>query len=157
MSGDDPIHHSLTEDKVVRSEELSERAGAHWIHGSWLQVHQDGAWHKFAAFKKKCKDKKNERGRLANYIRSLCRHRVNTVWFDVSNDELQMCMNEEFWVLKSKACENQLFFLLNPPSLKLTACKQAAAAHCTAYYRVFNSLSSAVYSDNESAAFCNCL
>lgn len=63
MSGDEPIHRSLTKDKVVRSEELSERAGAHWIHGSWLQVHQDGTWNKFAAFKKKCEGKKKENGK----------------------------------------------------------------------------------------------
>ena len=44
---------TLTKDKVVRPEELSEGAGADRVHGAWLQVHQDGSgdvlptwWHK---------------------------------------------------------------------------------------------------------------
>ena len=34
----------LTEDEVVRSEELTERSGSNRVHGSWLEVHEDGSW-----------------------------------------------------------------------------------------------------------------
>ena len=36
---------SLSEDKVVRTEELTEWASAHGVHGTGLEVHQDGARH----------------------------------------------------------------------------------------------------------------
>jgi hypothetical protein len=34
----------LSEDKVVRSEELTERSGSDGVHGSWLKIHKDGSW-----------------------------------------------------------------------------------------------------------------
>ena len=34
---------TLTENKVVWSEKLTEWSGSYWVHGSWLQVHQDGS------------------------------------------------------------------------------------------------------------------
>ena len=34
----------LAEDEVVWSEELTERTGSDGVHGSWLQVHEDGSW-----------------------------------------------------------------------------------------------------------------
>jgi hypothetical protein len=34
----------LSEDEVVWTEELSEWSSADGVHGSWLQVHEDGAW-----------------------------------------------------------------------------------------------------------------
>jgi len=34
----------LSEDKVVRSEELTERSGSDGVHGSWLKIHEDGSW-----------------------------------------------------------------------------------------------------------------
>jgi len=33
----------LSEDEVIRSEELSERSGSDGVHGSGFQVHQDGS------------------------------------------------------------------------------------------------------------------
>merc|ERR1712196_79330 len=35
----------LAEDEVVRTEELAERARAHGVHGTRLEVHQDGTWY----------------------------------------------------------------------------------------------------------------
>lgn len=35
---------SLTEDEVIRSEELSERSGSDGVHGSWFKIHKDGSW-----------------------------------------------------------------------------------------------------------------
>lgn len=35
----------LAEHKVVRTEELPVGARAHRLHGAWLQIKQDGAWH----------------------------------------------------------------------------------------------------------------
>lgn len=34
----------LSEDEVVWSEELSEWSGSDGVHGTWLQVHEDGSW-----------------------------------------------------------------------------------------------------------------
>ena len=39
----------LTEDKVVGTEDLSERSGAYRVHGARLQVHQDGTGNVLAA------------------------------------------------------------------------------------------------------------
>ena len=33
----------LSENEVIRSEELSERSGSHGVHGSGFQVHKDGS------------------------------------------------------------------------------------------------------------------
>jgi hypothetical protein len=33
---------SLSEDEVIRSEELTERSGSDGVHGSWLEIHEDG-------------------------------------------------------------------------------------------------------------------
>lgn len=35
----------LTKYKVVRSEDLSKRSRADWIHGAWFQIHKDGSGH----------------------------------------------------------------------------------------------------------------
>jgi len=35
---------SLTEDEVVRSEELTERSCTDGVHGSWLKIHEDSTW-----------------------------------------------------------------------------------------------------------------
>ena len=35
----------LSEDEVVRSEELTERSGSNGVHGSWFEIHKDGSWH----------------------------------------------------------------------------------------------------------------
>jgi len=35
---------SLTEDKVVWSEELTEWSGSDGVHRSWLEIHEDGSW-----------------------------------------------------------------------------------------------------------------
>ncbi len=53
MSGDTLIHCQLTKDKVVRPEQLSKWAGANRIHGSRLQINQDGTGNKFAPFGQK--------------------------------------------------------------------------------------------------------
>ena len=34
----------LSEDKVIGSEELTEWSGSDGIHGSWLEIHEDGSW-----------------------------------------------------------------------------------------------------------------
>ena len=34
---------SLSEDEVVRSEELSERSGSDRVHSSWFEIHEDGS------------------------------------------------------------------------------------------------------------------
>ena len=34
----------LSKDKVVWAEDLTEWAGADWVHGTGLQIDQDGAW-----------------------------------------------------------------------------------------------------------------
>ena len=34
---------ALSEDEVVRSEELSERSGSDGVHGSWFEIHEDGS------------------------------------------------------------------------------------------------------------------
>lgn len=53
----------LTKDKVVRPEQLSEWAGAHRVHGSWLEVDQNGTRDIFAAFgRKRVEDRGTERG-----------------------------------------------------------------------------------------------
>lgn len=44
------IYRSLTKDKVVRPEQLSKWARTNRIHGSWFQVHQDGAGDKLVTF-----------------------------------------------------------------------------------------------------------
>jgi hypothetical protein len=36
---------SLSEDKVVWAEDLTVWARADGVHGTWLQIHEDGAWH----------------------------------------------------------------------------------------------------------------
>merc|ERR1719386_561284 len=36
---------SLTKHKVIRAEQLAERSSAHAVHGTWLQIHEDGPWH----------------------------------------------------------------------------------------------------------------
>ena len=38
----------LSKDKVVRSEDLTKRSRSDAVHGSWLQVHQDGPGHVLA-------------------------------------------------------------------------------------------------------------
>ena len=35
---------SLSEDEVVWSEELTEWAGSDGVHGTWLEIHEDGSW-----------------------------------------------------------------------------------------------------------------
>jgi len=35
---------SLSEDEVVRSEELTEWAGSDGVHGTWLEIHKDCSW-----------------------------------------------------------------------------------------------------------------
>merc|ERR1719199_1326789 len=35
---------SLSEDEVVWSEELTERSSSDGVHGSWLEIHEDGSW-----------------------------------------------------------------------------------------------------------------
>jgi len=35
---------SLSENKVIGSEELTEWSGSDGIHGSWLEIHEDGSW-----------------------------------------------------------------------------------------------------------------
>ena len=35
---------SLTEDEVVGSEELTEWGGSDGVHGTWLEIHEDGSW-----------------------------------------------------------------------------------------------------------------
>ena len=35
---------SLSENKVVWSEELTERSSSNGVHGSWLEIHEDGSW-----------------------------------------------------------------------------------------------------------------
>lgn len=44
------IYCSLTKDKVVGPEQLSKWARTNRIHGSWFQVHQDGAGDKLVTF-----------------------------------------------------------------------------------------------------------
>lgn len=44
------IYCSLTKDKVVRPEQLPKWARTNRIHGSWFQVHQDGAGDKLVTF-----------------------------------------------------------------------------------------------------------
>ena len=39
----------LTEDEVVRSEELTERTSSDGVHGSRLEIHEDSSWHVSAA------------------------------------------------------------------------------------------------------------
>lgn len=34
----------LSENKVVWSEELTERSGSDGVHGSWLEIHKDSSW-----------------------------------------------------------------------------------------------------------------
>ena len=34
---------TLSEDEVVRSEELSERSSSNGVHGSWFEIHKDGS------------------------------------------------------------------------------------------------------------------
>jgi len=34
----------LAEDEVIRSEELSEWSGSDGVHGTWLEIHEDGTW-----------------------------------------------------------------------------------------------------------------
>ena len=34
----------LTEDEVVRSEELTEGSSSDGVHGSWFKIHKDGSW-----------------------------------------------------------------------------------------------------------------
>jgi hypothetical protein len=34
----------LTEDKVIRSKELTEWTGTDRVHGTWLKIHQYGSW-----------------------------------------------------------------------------------------------------------------
>ena len=35
---------SLSENEVVGSEELTEWAGSDGVHGTWLEIHEDGSW-----------------------------------------------------------------------------------------------------------------
>ena len=35
---------TLPEDEVVWSEELTERSGSDWVHGSWFKIHKDCSW-----------------------------------------------------------------------------------------------------------------
>ena len=34
----------LSEDEVVWSEELTEWSSSDGVHGSWLEIHEDGSW-----------------------------------------------------------------------------------------------------------------
>jgi hypothetical protein len=36
---------SLSEDKVVWSEELTEWSSSDGVHGTWLKIHEDGSWY----------------------------------------------------------------------------------------------------------------
>jgi len=57
--GDTVVYCPLTKDKVVRPEQLSEWAGAHRVHGSWLQVDQNGTRDVLAPLGRK-KERKTE-------------------------------------------------------------------------------------------------
>jgi hypothetical protein len=35
---------SLAEDEVIGSKQLTERSSSDWVHGSWLEVHEDSSW-----------------------------------------------------------------------------------------------------------------
>ena len=39
----------LSKNEVVWSEDLSEWSRSDGVHGSWLQIHEDGTWHVLAA------------------------------------------------------------------------------------------------------------